>query len=275
VDTVTSPITDVVDTVVPPVADVLPPLTPITDVVDTVVPPVADVLPPLTPIADVVDTIVPPLADVLPPLTPMSPAETTVASPPAQPPVMTSGTVSQTAPTQTGSVTGPARETTSVSAAPAEPMPATRDPEAPLLQKVAPLPSFSFPAAPQLATAIVPAPAGAAARHPLLTAPAMPALSFVPSTPAAATPLDALRFAPAADRVHAAIPLAGVERSQPDPRVGLDASSGGAGGGGFSPLFFLALLSALVLARMLYERMRLPSFCWRPAVFLSLQERPG
>jgi hypothetical protein len=194
---------------------------------------------------------------------------------------MTSGTISHTAPTETGSASGsgtataPARETTSVFAAPAEPTPATTDPEAPRLRQVAPLPSFSFPAAPQLATTIAPAPA-AAARHPLLTAPATRALSFAPSTPAAATPLDALRFAPAADRVvHAAIPLAGVERSQPDPRVGLAASSGGAGGGGFSPLFFLVLLSALVLARMLYERMRLPSFCWRPAVFLSLQERPG
>jgi hypothetical protein len=57
------------------------------------------------------------------------------------------------------------------------------------------------------------------------------------------------------------------------PLAGSPAGSGG--GGGFSP-FFIGLLIALAsIARPLYERLRLPSFSWRPAVFVSLLERPG
>jgi hypothetical protein len=57
--------------------------------------------------------------------------------------------------------------------------------------------------------------------------------------------------------------------------TGVAASTGTSSGGGFSPTFFLVLLAALVSARLLYERLRLPDFTWRPVAFVSLQERPG
>jgi hypothetical protein len=38
---------------------------------------------------------------------------------------------------------------------------------------------------------------------------------------------------------------------------------------------FLILIALVALTRLLYERLRLPSFCWRPVAFVSLLERPG
>src|SRR5439155_6475854 len=79
----------------------------------------------------------------------------------------------------------------------------------------------------------------------------------------------------AADHGNAGTGVADSQLPVPDLGTGLGASSGGSGGG-FSPTFFLVLLSALVcLARLLYERLRLPSFSWRPVAFVSLLERPG
>jgi hypothetical protein len=72
--------------------------------------------------------------------------------------------------------------------------------------------------------------------------------------------------------------LAAVGRPAPGGLgTGLSASAGTSSGGGFSPSFFLTLLCALagLLARLLSERLRLPSVFWRPAAFVSLLERPG
>jgi hypothetical protein len=92
---------------------------------------------------------------------------------------------------------------------------------------------------------------------------------------------DALLLAAAAAAANASGHAAQATADQPAPglHTGLGSSpAGGSGGsgGGFAPIFFLAILTALVgLARLSYERLRLPSFTWRPVAFVSLLERPG
>jgi hypothetical protein len=106
-------------------------------------------------------------------------------------------------------------------------------------------------------------------------APADTAQSAIAALMPATAPIDASLLA-SAGHANADTGPADAARPTPDLSTGLAGSSGGSGGGGFSPSFFLALLVALVgLARLQYERLRLPSFTWRPAVFVSLLERPG
>jgi hypothetical protein len=96
-----------------------------------------------------------------------------------------------------------------------------------------------------------------------------------------AATLDFRPLAAAASPLQAtyAVPAIADSPSRPAPAngtAGLAASTGSSSGGGFSPSLFLALLVALAsLACLLSERLRLPSIVWRPAVFVSLQERPG
>jgi hypothetical protein len=97
-----------------------------------------------------------------------------------------------------------------------------------------------------------------------------PALAAFASPTAVSTSLLA-----STDRAVSRTGLGGAHPTAPDLRTGLAGSAGASGGGGFAPSFFLVLLALVALAQLMYERLRLPSFTWRPVAFVSLQERPG
>jgi hypothetical protein len=118
-------------------------------------------------------------------------------------------------------------------------------------------------AAPQPASAV-------ALQHPVPSAPSAP--------PSSALSEPTLAAAPAPGQGHRAGDAPATAAGQPaqGAPTGLSAAPGGSSGGGFSPSFFLVIVLALAgLARLLCERLRLPSVIWRPVAFVSLLERPG